>query len=106
MFSSSAPLLTCCPLHLASSQPVYVSLVNVSGIMMTPVMELLMISMMTFMIMFLPKSRQLSAIGKEGIYLEDQEDGYSINSGQRGKIKKTRVYRTTTCFFLNHVFVE
>ena len=26
----------------------------------------------TFLIMFVPKSRQLSAIGKEGIYLEDQ----------------------------------
>ena len=47
MFSSSAPLLTCCPLHLAPSQPVYVSLVNVGGIMMTPVMEFLMITMMT-----------------------------------------------------------
>jgi hypothetical protein len=28
----------------------------------------------TFLIMFVPKSRQLSAIGKEGIYLEDQVD--------------------------------
>ena len=27
---------------------------------------------LTFLIMFVPKSRQLSAIGKEGIYLEDQ----------------------------------
>ena len=51
MFSSSDPLLTCCPLHLAPPQPVYVSLVNVSGIMMTPVMELLMIPMMTFLMM-------------------------------------------------------
>lgn len=30
--------------------------------------------------MFLPKSRQLSAIGKEGIYIEDQEDRFSIHS--------------------------
>ncbi len=28
----------------------------------------------TFAIMFLPKSRRLSAVGKEGIYLEDQQD--------------------------------
>ena len=34
----------------------------------------------TFLIMFLPKSRQLSAIGKEGIYLEDQEDRFSLHS--------------------------
>ena len=31
--------------------------------------------------MFLPKSRQLSAVGKEGIYLEDQEhDRFSLHS--------------------------
>jgi hypothetical protein len=30
--------------------------------------------------MFVPKSRQLSAIGKEGIYIEDQEDRFSLHS--------------------------
>ena len=35
---------------------------------------LLGICALTFMIMFLPKSRQLSAMGKEGIYLEDHDD--------------------------------
>ena len=29
------------------------------------------VCMVTFIVMFVPKSRQLSAIGKEGIYLED-----------------------------------
>ena len=29
------------------------------------------ICLVTFVVMFVPKSRQLSAIGKEGIYLED-----------------------------------
>ena len=29
------------------------------------------VCLLTFLIMFVPKSRQLSAIGKEGIYLED-----------------------------------
>jgi hypothetical protein len=30
--------------------------------------------------MFLPKSRQLSAIGKEGIYIEDHDDRFSLHS--------------------------
>ena len=45
--------LTCCPLHLAPPQPVYVSLVNVSSVMVTRVMELLMVMMMTPLTMFL-----------------------------------------------------
>lgn len=32
---------------------------------------LIAICLATFVVMFVPKSRQLSAIGKEGIYLED-----------------------------------
>lgn len=40
------------------------------------------ICMLTFIIMFVPKSRQLSAIGKEGIYLEDHDhvDRFSYRS--------------------------
>eukprot|EP00095_Tigriopus_kingsejongensis_P007515 maker-scaffold103_size370364-snap-gene-1.24 protein:Tk07515 transcript:maker-scaffold103_size370364-snap-gene-1.24-mRNA-1 annotation:"g-protein coupled receptor family c group 5 member c isoform x1" len=41
---------------------------------------LLTVCAITFIIMFLPKSRQLSAIGKEGIYIEDQDDRFSIHS--------------------------
>ncbi|XP_059091368.1 extracellular calcium-sensing receptor-like isoform X2 [Tigriopus californicus] len=41
---------------------------------------ILAVCAITFVIMFLPKSRQLSAIGKEGIYIEDQEDRFSIHS--------------------------
>ncbi|CAB4058494.1 unnamed protein product [Lepeophtheirus salmonis] len=46
---------------------------------------LLVICSITFIVMFLPKSRQLSAIGKEGIYIEDQlthpDDRFSLQSG-------------------------
>lgn len=40
------------------------------------------ICLITFVIMFVPKSRQLSAIGKEGIYLEDHDhvDRFSYRS--------------------------
>ena len=44
------------------------------------------VCMVTFIIMFVPKSRQLSAIGKEGIYLEDHvgdnvvDDRFSFRS--------------------------
>ena len=31
------------------------------------------------MVMFLPRSRQLTAMGKEGVYLEDHEDQLSIH---------------------------
>lgn len=45
-----------------------------------PGFGLLILCAITFIIMFLPKSRQLSAIGKEGIYIEDQDDRFSIHS--------------------------
>ena len=41
--------LTFCLLPLALPQPVNVILVNVSSIMMTPMMEILMVSMMTLL---------------------------------------------------------
>ena len=31
----------------------------------------------TFVIMFMPKGRQLSAMGKEGVYAEDRTDVYT-----------------------------
>jgi len=34
---------------------------------------------LTFVIMFLPRSRQLTAMGKEGLYLEDHEDQVSLH---------------------------
>ena len=49
--SVSLSPLTYCLLSLALPQPVNVSLVNVSSIMMTPVMEILMVSMMTLLTM-------------------------------------------------------
>ena len=39
---------------------------------------LLFICILTFVVMFLPRSRQLTAMGKEGVYLEDQDDQLSI----------------------------
>jgi len=46
---------------------------------------LIFVCMVTFVVMFVPKSRQLSAIGKEGIYLEDHvvdpvDDRFSFRS--------------------------
>jgi len=40
---------------------------------------LLSICILTFVVMFLPRSRQLTAMGKEGVYLEDHEDQLSIH---------------------------
>ncbi|KAL3280436.1 hypothetical protein HHI36_023903 [Cryptolaemus montrouzieri] len=37
-------------------------------------------SSVIFLIMFMPKGRQLSAMGKEGIYIEDREERYSYLS--------------------------
>lgn len=34
-------------------------------------------SMVVFLVMFMPKGRQLAAMGKEGVYLEDREDRFS-----------------------------
>lgn len=34
-------------------------------------------SAITFIIMFMPKGRQLSAMGKEGVYAEDRTDAYT-----------------------------
>ena len=39
----------------------------------------------TFVIMFMPKGRQLSAMGKEGLYAEDRTDVYTGGSGTGGK---------------------
>ena len=38
-----------------------------------------MTCILTFVIMFLPRSRQLTAMGKEGLYLEDHEDQVSLH---------------------------
>lgn len=38
---------------------------------------LVLSSMMVFLIMFMPKGRQLAAMGKEGVYVEDREDRFS-----------------------------
>ena len=35
----------------------------------------------TFVIMFMPKGRQLSAMGKEGLYAEDRTEVYTGGSG-------------------------
>ena len=35
----------------------------------------------TFVIMFLPRGRQLSAMGREGVYAEDRTDVYGGDSG-------------------------
>ena len=35
----------------------------------------------TFVIMFMPKGRQLSAMGREGVYAEDRTDVYTGDSG-------------------------
>ena len=40
---------------------------------------LLSICILTFVVMFLPRSRQLTAMSKEGVYLEDHEDQLSIH---------------------------
>uniref|UniRef100_A0A6P7G9L7 Uncharacterized protein LOC114335193 isoform X1 n=1 Tax=Diabrotica virgifera virgifera TaxID=50390 RepID=A0A6P7G9L7_DIAVI len=37
-------------------------------------------SMIIFLIMFMPKGRQLAAIGKEGVYVEDREERFSTLS--------------------------
>ena len=47
------PLLTYCLLFLAPPQSVNVCLVDVSGVMVISVMEFLMVSMVTFLTMFL-----------------------------------------------------
>ena len=49
--SVSLSPLTYCLLSLTLPQPVNVSLVNVSSIMVTPVMEILMVSVMTLLTM-------------------------------------------------------
>ena len=36
----------------------------------------------TFCVMFLPRSRQLTAMGNGGVYLEDQEDQMSLRHDQ------------------------
>ncbi|XP_066261490.1 G-protein coupled receptor family C group 5 member C isoform X2 [Euwallacea similis] len=38
---------------------------------------IVIMSIMVFLIMFMPKGRQLAAMGKEGVYLEDREDRFS-----------------------------
>ena len=56
-----------------------------------------------FVIMFLPKSRQLSAVGKEGIYLEDQEHGRFSMHSDSDKCNSPSFYHfkpnKTRCFF-------
>jgi hypothetical protein len=47
--------------------------------------------LVTFLVMFLPRSRQLTALGKEGVYLEDQgrgaprQEGWAVGKGRRGR---------------------
>ncbi|KAL1451206.1 hypothetical protein WDU94_003490 [Cyamophila willieti] len=41
-------------------------------------------AILIFLIMFMPKSRQLAAMGKEGMYLEDKDEKYSSVSGGVG----------------------
>ncbi|KAF5292861.1 hypothetical protein FQR65_LT11113 [Abscondita terminalis] len=43
---------------------------------------LIISTVMIFLIMFMPKGRQLAAMGKEGLYIEDQEDRFSSLSHQ------------------------
>ncbi|CAG9768209.1 unnamed protein product [Ceutorhynchus assimilis] len=38
---------------------------------------LVIMSIMVFLIMFMPKGRQLAAMGKEGVYIEDREERFS-----------------------------
>uniref|UniRef100_A0AAR5PEK1 G-protein coupled receptors family 3 profile domain-containing protein n=1 Tax=Dendroctonus ponderosae TaxID=77166 RepID=A0AAR5PEK1_DENPD len=38
---------------------------------------IVIMSIMVFLIMFMPKGRQLAAMGKEGVYIEDREDRFS-----------------------------
>lgn len=38
---------------------------------------IVVMAIMVFLIMFMPKGRQLAAMGKEGVYLEDREDRFS-----------------------------
>ncbi|XP_076262806.1 uncharacterized protein LOC143197895 isoform X2 [Rhynchophorus ferrugineus] len=38
---------------------------------------LVILSIMVFLIMFMPKGRQLAAMGKEGVYVEDREERFS-----------------------------
>lgn len=38
---------------------------------------LIVTSLIIFLVMFLPKGRQLAAMGKEGVYVEDREDRFS-----------------------------
>ena len=45
---------------------------------------LLATCIVTFIIMFLPRSRQLTAMGKEGVYLEDHEDQLSLGGREGG----------------------
>ncbi|VEN39349.1 unnamed protein product [Callosobruchus maculatus] len=41
---------------------------------------LIVCSILVFLIMFMPKGRQLAAMGKEGVYVEDREDRFSTLS--------------------------
>ncbi|KAI5716697.1 hypothetical protein M8J76_010802 [Diaphorina citri] len=43
-------------------------------------------AILIFLIMFMPKSRQLAAMGKEGMYLEDKDEKYSTVSGAMGGV--------------------
>ncbi|CAG7732416.1 unnamed protein product [Allacma fusca] len=51
-------------------------------------------SLATFLIMFMPKGRQLAAMGKEGMYLEDQEDQCSGYSPSFFHFKPSKNYKT------------
>ena len=46
---------------------------------------------LTFVIMFLPRSRQLTAMGKEGLYLEDHEDQVSLHRHDQEEMSYNQV---------------
>ena len=48
----------------------------------TPGFGLQTTCIVTFCVMFLPRSRQLTAMGNGGVYLEDQEDQLSLHHDQ------------------------
>lgn len=50
----------------------------------------------TFVIMFLPKSRQLTAMGREGVYIEDHEERLSVHSEERFETPTFHQYKRTT----------
>ena len=48
---------------------------------------------LTFVIMFLPRSRQLTAMGKEGLYLEDHEDQVSLHRHDQEEMSYNQVHQ-------------